>query len=200
MKKIVSYITVLGIILASCYPEGPEYYEDTDIVFTHYDSDFNFSDYGTYAMPDSIVKITGALADDEVPVFIGEPFNSQILTNIENNMTAFGWQRVDDPGEADLVLFPASWTNTTVYYYYDYWCWYYYYYCGWGYYPYYGSTVSYSTGTLVMGLVVNGNNYVEPYKVWSGAINGLLSGSYNLNRVTNGINQAFAQSRYLKIN
>jgi len=53
---------------------------------------------------------------------------------------------------------------------------------------------------MVMTLVASGEDYIEPSRVWSGLINGLMSGAYNINRVTNGINQAFAQSPYLKIN
>ncbi len=110
-------------------------------------------------------------------------------------METLGWTRVDDPEDADLTLFPASWTNTTIYYWYDYWCWYYPYYCGWGwYYP--GYVSSFTTGTLVMTLVED-ENAIESYRVWTGALNGLLSGSYNSSRVTKAIDQAFTQSPYL---
>lgn len=33
---------------------------------------------------------------------------------------------------------------------------------------------------------------------WTGAINGLLSGTYDISRIEKGIDQAFAQSPYLK--
>jgi len=112
-------------------------------------------------------------------------------------MTALGWTETDDPAVADLVLFPAVWTNTTIYYWYNNWCWYYYY-CGWGWgYP---SASSYTTGTLLMTLVADGDDYIEPTRVWTGAINGLLSGAYSTSRVTRGIDQAFTQSPYLKTN
>lgn len=42
----------------------------------------------------------------------------------------------------------------------------------------------------------DGNKHV----VWTGAINGLLSGAYDVTRVTKGIDQAFKQSPYLKTN
>lgn len=51
-----------------------------------------------------------------------------------------------------------------------------------------------------MALVVDGENYVDPARVWTGAANGLLSGSYNVTRVNNAIDQAFKQSPYLKVN
>jgi hypothetical protein len=40
----------------------------------------------------------------------------------------------------------------------------------------------------------------DPIIQWSGAINGLLTGTYNQTRVTTAINKAFDQSPYLKTN
>ena len=195
MRRITIYGMLLALALSvgSCYPGGIEYYEDTDIVFTSYEPDYDFTPANTYAMPDSVVKVTGD--DDAEPEFVDEPYNTQIINRIASNMETLGWTRVDDPEEADLTLFPASWTNTTIYYWYDYWCWYYPYYCGWGW--YYPSVSTFTTGTLVMTLVADGEEYVEPYRVWTGAINGLLSGANNINRIYKGIDQAFEQSPYL---
>lgn len=197
-KTIISY-AVLALILFSCYPGGIEYYEETDLVYTDYEPEYDFTGLSTYAIPDQIVKVTGNVIEGEVPEVIPEPYNSQILGVIETNMSAYGWTKAEDPEDADIVLLPASWTNTTIYYWYDYWCWYYPYYCGWGwYYP--GYVTSYTTGTLVMTLVASGDDFIEPMRVWAGAINGLMSGAYNVSRVTNGVDQAFKQSPYLKIN
>lgn len=186
------------ILLASCYPDGLEYYEETDIVFTNYTEGYDFAGKGTYSIPDKIVKITGNLAEGETPEYVKEPYNTQILNKIESNMSALGWTKVDDPEDASLALMPAVWTNTTIIYWNDYWCWYYYYYCGWGwYYPTYAT--SYTTGTFVMGLVASGDDYIEPSGVWTAAINGLMSGSYDASRVNKSIDQAFKQSPYLNI-
>ena len=198
MRRPTIYISilVLALSLASCYPGGIEYYDETDVVYTNYEPDNDFSAQSTYSMPDNVVKIRGNIIDGEDPEFIKEPYNTQIITRIAENMADLGWTRVDDPADADLVLFPASWSNTTIYYWYDYWCWYYPYYCGWGwYYP--GGVSSYTTGTLVMTLVADGEEYVEPSRVWTGAVNGLLSGANNINRIYKGIDQAFEQSPYL---
>ena len=195
MKKNV--ILFLGIIfmMVSCYPDGPEYYEDMDLVYTNYEETFDFASKGTYAMPDKIVKVTGNLAEGEDPEFIQEPYNTEILDLIESEMSDLGWTKAGDPENADLTLLPAVWSNTTIVYYYDYWCWYYPYYCGWGY--YYPTATSYTTGTFIMSLVAAGDEYLEPSTVWTGAINGLVSGTFELSRVTNGIDQAFEQSPYL---
>ena len=195
MKKHAFYLIGIIFLMVSCYPEGPEYYEDLDLVYTNYTESFDFASQGTYAMPDKIVKITGNLQEGETPEFVKEPYNTQILNKIESNMTALGWTKAADPENADLALMPAVWTNTTVYYWYDYWCWYYYYYCGWGY--YYPMVSSYTTGTLVMTLVASGDDYIEPALVWRAAVNGLLSGAYNVTRVNQAIDQAFKQSPYL---
>jgi len=196
-KKIVFYLSII-VLLGSCYPDGAEYYSDLDIVYTDYDDQFDFVSKGVYSIPDKIVKIEGDLADGEDPEYVKEPYNTQMLQKMENNMTALGWTKTEDPANADLVLFPAVWTNTTIYYWYDYWCWYYPYYCGWGWgYP---SVSSYTTGTLLMTLTADGDDYIEPSQVWTAAVNGLLSGSYDVSRVNKAIDQAFTQSPYLKTN
>ncbi|MDZ7608582.1 MAG: DUF4136 domain-containing protein [Cyclobacteriaceae bacterium] len=193
-SKIAIYLVIIAM-MAGCYPQGPEYYEDLDIVYTNFEETYDFASKGKYSMPDKIVKIAGDIVEGEDPEFVKEPYNTQMLTQIAANMAALGWERVDDPEDADLVLFPATWTNTTIYYWYDYWCWYYPWYCGWGWgYP---SVSSYTTGTLVLTLVANGPDYIEPSRVWTAAANGLLSGSYNTSRVTEAIDQAFEQSPYL---
>ncbi len=194
MKKKVFYLIGIVFLMVSCYPGEIESYEETDIVYTNYTETFDFASKGTYSMPDKIVKVTGNLADGEEPEYVADTYATVILNIIEDNMTDLGWTKVADPADADMVLFPAVWSNTTVVYWYDYWCWYYYYYCGWGYYyPYYST---YTTGTMVMTLVPTEES-VEPLSVWTAAINGLMSGSYNVTRVTNGIDQAFKQSPYL---
>lgn len=200
MKNLSMLSISVIIMLTACYPGGVEYYEETDIVHTNFEEDFDFTAQRTYAMPDSVVKITGNLIQGEDPEMIEEPYNTEILQLIETNMQNYGWQKVADPATADVVLLPAAWTNTTIYFWSNYWCWYYPWYCGWGWGWYYPSFSSFTTGTLLMTITVNGDEYVEPTEVWSGAINGLLSGRQDGQRITRGINQAFTQSPYLKIN
>jgi hypothetical protein len=195
MRKNLILLAGIILLMVSCYPDGPEYYEDLDLVFTNYTETFDFAGQSTYAIPDKIVKITGNLADGEEPEYVKEPYNTQILSKIESNMAALGWTKAADPESADVVLFPAVWTNTTVYYWYDYWCWYYYYYCGWGW--YYPSVTTYTTGTLIMAMVPTGEEYIEPTQVWYSALNGVMSGANDISRINQAIDQAFEQSPYL---
>jgi hypothetical protein len=207
MKKKIPFAVFIisAFMLWGCYPNGPEYYEELDVVLTTHKADYDFVSKATYAMPNKIVKITGNLVEGDQPEFIPDGTAQKILARIESNMSSLGWQRVDVSANPDLLLAPASWETTTIYYYYDYWYWWYGgYYGGWGwYYPGYYPPVyydSYTTGTLVMSLVdksilsANGN----PVSQWTGAINGILTGTYDADRMNKSIDQVFAQSPYLK--
>jgi len=199
--KAIIVITGIGLALQGCYPQGPEFTDDYDLVLTYVNDDYDFKAGATYALPDKIVKVTGNMMEGDDPVFIPDAAASVILAQISSNMEQLGWQRVAIDDDPDLLLAPASWESTTLYYYYDYWYWWWGgFYPGWGYPPVYAS--GYSTGTLVMGLIdpsevgANGN----PVLQWTGALNGLLSGEYNERRVNTAIDKAFAQSPYLKTN
>jgi hypothetical protein len=60
MKKgIPILVTILGIFLLwGCYPQGPDYIEEMDVVITYHKDTYDFASKATYAMPDRIVKIT----------------------------------------------------------------------------------------------------------------------------------------------
>lgn len=198
-----------ALLLAGCYPDGPDYAEELDVVLTYHNDTYEFGTKTTYAMPDRIVKITGNLQEGDEPVFMPDATAALILGQIEENMTSLGYQRVSLASEgADILLLPASWETTTISYWYDYWGWWYGgYYPGWGwggYYPYYPpvAVTSYTTGSLMMNLIdkteigASGN----PVTQWSGIINGVLTNTYNATRINTAIDKAFDQSPYLKTN
>jgi hypothetical protein len=204
-KRILPFIVLLSMaLLWGCYPNGPDYAEDMDLVVTHHNTAYDFVSRATYAMPDKIVKITGSLQEGDTPEFIPAATASQILARIAENMANLGWQRVAIDASPDILLAPASWETTTIYYYYDYWSWWYGgYYPGYpGYYPPVSYAGSYTTGSLLMTMMdpkeigANGN----PVQQWSGIINGILNDKYNASRVNPLIDQAFKQSSYLKTN
>jgi hypothetical protein len=204
MKKRISIFLIVtsAFLLGGCYPDGPEYVEDLDVVLTAHNKDYNYTGKTTYAMPDKIVKITGKVIEEGgSPEYLQN--SKRILDMIDANMLAYGWTKVLVDDDPDVLLLPASWETTTIYYWYDYWSWWYGGYWGW-YYPYYPpvSYSSYTTGTLLMSLIdpneVSTDEY--PIKVWTGVINGLLTGSYNETRVREGVDKAFSISDYLDIN
>lgn len=199
-SKLISLVLFASLgLLWGCYPEGPEYVDELDIVYSNYDPEFDFEAKGTYSLPDKIVKITG---DDEGIEYVSDLYGIPTLARIDQNMQDLGWTKVD-ADDADIHLLPAAWTTTTVFtwgYWGDYWCWYYPYYCGGGwYYPYYPTYSSYTTGTLLMTMLdTNEENAIGSGRVvWISAINGLYQGSYNASRINKAIDQAFIQSSYL---
>jgi hypothetical protein len=199
-KSVVPLVHLL-IVLASCYPQGPEYIEDLDVIVTEFKDEYDFNGKATYSLPDRIVKITGDVTRGDDPEFIPDATAALILTRIESNMNALGWQKVDIEDSPDVLLTPAAWETTTIVYYYDYWYWWYGgYYPWWGYFPSY--PVSYTTGTLIMRMIdpeiVGANG--SPVSQWTGGISGILTNAYNASRVNTAIDRAFNQSPYLKIN
>jgi hypothetical protein len=203
-KRTISFVAILSVIfLWGCYPDGPQYTEDMDLVLTHHNPDYNFVAKGTYAMPDKIVEITGNLQEGDAPEYIPDATAKSILDRVAANMESLGYQRVDISANPDLLLAPASWETTTIYYYYDYWGWWY-----GGYYPYYpyyppvSYGGSYTTGTLLLTLMdpdeLSGTG--NPIQQWTGAINGILDSKYDATRVLPLVDQMFEQSPYLKTN
>lgn len=205
MKKRILTPAILfaSLVLLSCYPTGPTYVEDLDLVVTNHDVGFNFQQLGTFSMPDEVVKITGILDKGEPPEFVSDPYSDAILTAIRQNMIALGWKEVGEYTNPDVIILPSTMSSTTNIWYYDYWywSWYYpYYWSGWYYpYPYYGG--SYTTGSLFIqmtypaGITAADNIPV----IWTGVLNGLLEGSTSSvnTRINSGVNQAFQQSPYL---
>ena len=204
MKKLL--IAAVPFLLLGCYPDGPDYAEDLDIVYTSYEKEYDFSANGTFAMPDEIVVDVKIEDGETTYVYMKTAFADPILASIESNMEEYGWTRVDIDDDPDVVLTPAALSSTT--YFYSYWYdWWYggYWGGGWGwYYPPYYTVSSYTTGSLVMTIADPHAGDDSPINrspaVWVGVGNGLVSGAYDITRVTQSVDQAFAQSPYLNVN
>jgi hypothetical protein len=200
-------VLVAGAALFSgCYPDQPDYIDEYDITYTNYSPTFDFKAQNTYALPDSVVIITGDLAEGEQPSMVDPQYGDQIISRIRQNMNNRGWTEVAATENPDVVLLPSAikTVNVDAYYYYGgYWGWYYPY-GGYGwYYPgYYPTYTSYTTGSLV--ILMNVPNDLSPTEnipvVWLSVFNGLLEGAESSIsvRVNNSIDQAFTQSPYLQ--
>ena len=198
-------------ILAGCYPKGAEYTEELDLAYTNYNSSYDFKAKHTFAIPDSVIKITGAAFEDPggtgKPEFVKATYSAPILAALKQNMAAYGWQLVPKTSNPDVLVLPSTSTTTNLYYYYDWWYWNWWYGGWWGwYYPgYYPPYITgYRSGSVFVQMVdrapmVGGDN--APV-VWSMIINGLAEGDQTniATRITNSIGQGFKQSPYLKIN
>lgn len=207
MKRMISKLVLsvlAGVLFFGCYPGGPDYTEDLDVVYTTYSQDYNFASKSTYAMPDKIVTDVKIDNGDTTYVYMKDVFAQPILQTIQKNMTNLGWTLVDISKNPDVLVTPAAWTTTSYFYsyWYDWWyggwycCWY-----GWYYPPYY-TISSYTTGTLAITIAdpkeetPTGRTETK----WIFAGNGLVSGTYNVNRALEAIDNGFAQSPYLKTN
>ncbi len=206
-RLIIGILPILaGIMTLGCYPAGPEYIQDLDVVYTSFDDEFDFQTRSTYAMPDKIVVDVEVDRDgDTTYVYMNQVFADQILNAIDKNMQGYGWNKVDISATPNVVVNPAGIKSTTYYYSYWYNWWYGGFYPGWGwYYPPSYTVSSITTGTMLITIadpnVVNESPINQSETAWLAAANGILTNSFDISRVNQGINQAFAQSPYLKRN
>jgi len=198
-------LVLLTVLFTQCYPGGPEYTEDLDLVYTNYDQTCDFTAKHTYAIPDQIPKVTGDYVSDGKITYVNDVYAKVILDLIKSNLNKYGWTEVDVSEKPDVLIAPLAGESTTFYYsyYYYYDWWYGSYYPGYGggwYYPY-PTVDSYTTGTLWVSML-DANNLTPNDKFpvsWTFLVNGLLEGSSSgfQSRASKTINQAFEQSPYL---
>ncbi|PZX51930.1 DUF4136 domain-containing protein [Algoriphagus chordae] len=197
-------------LLVSCTPDGAEYVDELDVVYTNYDVNFDFASKSTFAVPDKIVKITNKnvnIGDNTEPDYVSPVYTAGILASIRDNMRNAGYTEVDKSANPDLIILPTVFQTDEIFFYYDWWYWNWYY-PGWGpgwgwYYPgYYPPQVTtVRTGTLLMQMTDPGSiseSDLIPVS-WTAVVNGLLEGDVNSvnDRINSTIDQAFEQSPYL---
>jgi hypothetical protein len=211
--KLYKYLAaILIVIQAGCYPDGPEYTEELDLVYTNFYDQFDFKGQRTFAIPDSVILITGDVFNDPdgngKPQFGNPTYSTAVLNKLKDNMAANGWTMVSKDNNPDVVLLVSAMTTTNIYYYYDwtYWGWWYggwygWYYPGWYYPPY---VTGYRSGSIFIQMAqLKGLSQGDNVTVaWNCIINGLAEGGTAdiTARIQNSVDKAFAQSPYLKIN
>ena len=205
MNTKLTTLLPLMVLLGACYPNGPEYVEDADVVATSYDVKYDFKSQSTFAMPDQIVVDVEIEQGDTTYEYMAPKFATVILDAIQKDMESLGWERVDIDEDPDVLLTPAAMSSTTYFYTYWYDWWYGGWYGGWGwYYPPYYTVGSYTAGTMLLVLADPSQASESPINrsqaIWVAAANGLLTGYYDISRVTDAVHQAFKQSPYLKTN
>jgi hypothetical protein len=191
------------LALAGCYPGEINSAQELDVFISAPRNDADFSNYFTFAIPDTVVQID----EDSSEVQISHENDDEIVANVRENLVALGYTEAD-PEDADvLVLVSAVADEYTAYTYYPgywwgYWGWYYpCYYCYPGY-PSYITVTTYEAGTLFIDMLdpesAPADSTEVPF-VWTGAANGLIVGTAgtNLTRILDGVDRLFAQSPYL---
>lgn len=205
-RSLPGALLLAPLLFAGCYPETPTTINEYDLVYTDHSPSFDFQGASTYALSDSVVKVTGDLSEGEAPEMVDAVYGDQIIDRIRQNMNARGWTEVAATADPDVIILPSAITTTTVNvysYYGGYWGWYYPYYgYGWYYPGYYPTYTSYTSGTLLIQMTDPNNISTSDNipVVWVGILNGVLEGSQSsiVSRVLTNIDQAFTQSDYLK--
>ena len=208
MKKIIPLFAAI-CLFAAC-EKGPDMgkLDSNYLVYTNFDKSAKFDSFETFYLPDSLLII----GENKSAVYASDNESLGILNAFASNMAAKGYVRVDNREEADLGL-QVSYVESTYYltdYTYPQWWWGYPGYWGapyWGnwydwYYPY-PVTYSYSTGSF-LGELLNldapeGASAKLPV-LWTCYMSGFLTDSNTVNTklAIYAVNQAFAQSPYLK--
>ena len=213
MKKILQ--TVLAVtILWSCSPKIEDVsIEDLDITVSAVEPGTNFSQFKTYAIPDSVYIIEYDSDGNQKDSFALESLDDVIIDQVKEEMSKMGYSKVDTSQNPDVGIFVSriskdhSGIGFTPGY------------CSgwgggwWGYpgygwcYPSYGYEYEYEykTGSVIVDMIDMGSINKEENTftaVWHMLSNGYLSGDNppSEQRVRNNISRGFEQSQYLKTN
>lgn len=218
--KLLMFVIPISVMFTSCYPGFDATVEELDIAITKFDSTQDFTQLNTYYMYDTVVYI-GEEGDD-----IDHSQELLIMSLVRANFDTMGWNEVTDTVggvDADVaILISALETEMEYYYYYwyDYWYWYpwypygaadagtNYYYPGYPMYPVYPGypSYSYTIGSVLIDMVnLKKIDFPEDPDspsgripiIWTGGVNGVLSGGDAAARLTKQIDQVFTQSTYL---
>lgn len=209
MKKLL-FITAIALLAAACHKEP--FSQDSDgeyLVYTSPAKDFEFSDFKTFDIADSVLVI----GQSDKPYYSASDNALELIQRYRTNMESRGYIYLPSNPEAELgiqltymekteryIQFydnPYWWLDYPGYWPIGYWGnW-----SGW----YYPSPVAYSytTNALLADMVdLTGENSKDGKLeiVWSSYIGGPAGGTLqgDIARMKNSIDQAFSQSPYLK--
>ena len=196
---------MIAALVYGCYPKGAEYVDDTELVYTTYNEDFDFVSNRTYFLREDVVYIDSTATPSP-------SVDNIIIDEIIKQFAKKNYQRITDiadSNDVNIVVMSSvlKETVTGVSYYPGYGGWYGGYYPGWGGYPswgypggYYPVAYSYKVGSIYID-AFNAKELdgpVPPF-VWTAGMNSVLASSTvgQETRIRRVIAQAFEQSPYL---
>jgi len=209
MKNLILFLG-LPLLLAGCYAEPDLTGLDEEfVVVTNYDPQKDFTNYATFAIPDSIGIITDDEDDEE---FVDDDKAATVLSSVRTNMLAAGFTEVERDENPDLGVnvfvlenlnvggsfYPGYWWGYPGYYPPCYWG-----YCG-GWYPWYGwgTVYTYTTGTLVIEFIDLKNASDENQRldiIWTAWMGEVYTARNPVQEAVTAVDQAFEQSPYFFI-
>ncbi|MFL9483701.1 DUF4136 domain-containing protein [Chitinophagaceae bacterium LWZ2-11] len=206
-----SFIVLLALILfGGACRKDPNFDQLSSnfVVVTNVDQNANFANYKTFYISDTLTYLSNTSTD----TILFDNNAKQIVAAIKQNMAARGFTFVPKSAQPDLGINAGIVKNTNAGYVYPGWWggypgWWDPWYWGWPSYPYYYPwTVAYviTSGSVIVDIVdlKNAARTKIIDVLWSDVSSGALGSDINgnLQRGINSINQAFAQSPYIKTN
>ena len=208
--KLKTLLVLLSVsVLFSCRKEpSTEDLKLEQVVATDRDLSANFSSYATYFISDTV----SVVASDSKDSILTDAKALQMVNAVKTNMNARGYTfktRAQGPDLGLRLTVIKDITRTAVcggwwdgwYGYYPPWYWGCYY-CGGYYYPWCTTyTYTIGTSTLYMFDIKNQGTNHNVRALWGATMFGVFSttnNQTNADLTTTAINQAFAQSTYLK--
>lgn len=162
----------------------------------------------TFAMPDTVVELADASFSFD------HAHDQEVVDRVREHLVALGWREVSGAGaNPDVVVLNAASTRIETGVAYSGW------FDAWGYLPYWGPAIdgswawglpagavpyAFQAGTFITVMLDlraprDGDTNKHVPLLWASAVDGLVNGSSTTSRVLDGIDQAFAQSPYLRI-
>ena len=199
----------LSLMATACEVPNPFTEDLGGVVVTVVDSGPQLFSARTFALPDTIVEVPRSSISA-----IDHSADHAIIAKIRQHFLAMGWQDVTGTGETrpDVLVLVAMSTRTETGVAYGGW------YGAWGYLPYWSVGVSsawtwgvpaggipyaYQAGTVLITMLDVRAQHAETQQIpllWAAALDGIVSTPQDTAvRVGEGVDQAFAQSPYLRI-
>ncbi|MEJ2536942.1 MAG: DUF4136 domain-containing protein [Calditrichia bacterium] len=207
VSSLIFLISAGVLVFTACYPDYGLSVADYDTVLTRYDRNVNFDLFSSYAMPDTVLHLVPEGEKDDLT----REYDNLVLTEVANQMATLGYTRVTDTTQSVdiIVLVSAAKSEWRVLDYYPpgsgWWGWYPWY-PGGGWYPWYPGYIGeykFATGSIFLSIIDSESSEENVIPLWGAFLNGLANSdtpSGVRQRIRSGINQAFAQSAYLKTN
>ena len=112
MKKIL-LLGLSGLMLCACAPKDIETnIDDLDLTVTNQKKGTVFTNYKTYAIPDSVYIITGN-ENNQDSFALDNTIDVTILNEIKTQMKSMGYTKVDLSADPDVGLFASRLIITT---------------------------------------------------------------------------------------
>ncbi|HTF18295.1 MAG TPA: DUF4136 domain-containing protein [Chryseolinea sp.] len=207
MKRLL--ILLPAIALLACEPPADTLrLLDQLVVSTNYDTEADFSQYATYSMAtDTIGFYSNQSPNDTIIVQTSsDNYARPVLSKVQQNLQARGFQRVDRNADPDLRINVYVVNDFNVYQQINYPGYYYPSYYGYGYgyggyyggYPYVSNYVT-NTGALVVEILDLRNPTADKKlkSIWNASMGDVYSTIDLVKQSEEALDQAFVQSPYL---